>query len=159
MKDLTTLAVKHNIGNQLYRSDSIHKIYQLLVENRVTKWLMKIRDEDFSDKEQWQKLIQFLEKELQVQQQNCLIRGDTKSQNERDDKYDKQYKSHYQSSNTQLKCSISDKVGHVPTNGPNNSKLIQYFACQDFAMMTPKDCFNLIKNKGLCIQCLYPGTR
>ena len=88
MKDLTTLAVKHNIGNQLYRSDSIHKIYQLLVENRVTKWLMKIRDEDFSDKEQWQKLIQFLEKELQVQQQR-LIRGDTKSQNERDDKYDK----------------------------------------------------------------------
>ena len=38
---------------------------------------MKISDEDLSDEEQWQKLIQFLEKELQVQQQNCLIRGDT----------------------------------------------------------------------------------
>ena len=111
MKDLTTLAVKHNIGNQLYYSDSIHKIYHLLCENRVTKWLMKI-----SDEEQWQKLIHLLEKELRVQQQNCLIRGDMKFQNERDDKYDKQYKSHYQSSNAQLKCSISDKVGHVPTN-------------------------------------------
>ena len=119
---------------------------------------MKISDEDLSDEEQWQKLIQFLEKELRVQQQ-CLIKGDTKSQNERDDKNDKRYKSHYQSSNTQLKCSICDKVGHVPTNGPNNSKLIQYFACQDFAMMTPKDRFTLIKNKGLCIQCLYPGAR
>ena len=119
MKDLTTLAVKHNVENWLYYSDSIHKIYQLLGENRVMKWLMKISDEDLSDEEQWQKLIQFLEKELRVQQQRSLIRGDTKSQNERDDKNDKRYKSHYQSSNTQLKCSICDKIGHVPTNGPN----------------------------------------
>ena len=89
MKDLTTLAVKHNIENQLYYSGSIHKIYQLLGENRVTKWLMKISDEDISDEEQWRKLMQFLEKELQVQQQHCFIRGDTKSQNERDDKNNK----------------------------------------------------------------------
>ena len=75
MKDLTTLAVKHNIENQLYYGDRIHKIYQLLGENRVTKWLMKISDEDLSDEEQWQKLMQFLEKELRVQQQRCLIRG------------------------------------------------------------------------------------
>ena len=159
MKDLTTLAVKHNIENQLYYSGSIHKIYQLLGQSRVTKWLMKISDEDFSDEEQWPKLIQFLEKELRVQQQHCLIRGDTKSQNEKDDKIDKRYKSYYQSSNTQLKCSICDKVGHVPTNGPNNSKLIQHFACQDFAMMTTKDRFTPIKNKGLYIQCLYPGAK
>ena len=137
MKDIMALAVKHNTENQLYYSDNIQKIYQLLDENRVTKWLMKISDEDLSDEEQWQKLIQFLEKELRVQQQ-CLIKGDTKSQNERDDKNDKRYKSHYQSSNTQLKCSICDKVGHVPTNGPNNSNLIQYFTCQHSAMMTPK---------------------
>ena len=26
-------------------------------------------------------------------------------------------------------------------------------------MITPKDHFILIKNKGLCIQCLYPGAR
>ena len=88
-----------------------------------------------------------------------MIRGDTKSQNERDDTNDKRYKSHYQSFNTQLKCSICDKVADVPTNGPNNSKLIQYFVCQDFAMMTPKDRFTLVKNKGLCIQCLYPVAR
>ena len=92
MKDLTTLAIKHNIKNQSYYSDRIHKIYQLLSENRVTKWLMKISEEDLSDEKQWQKLIQFLEKELRVQQQRCLIRGDTKSQNERDDKNDKRCK-------------------------------------------------------------------
>ena len=132
MKDLTTLAVKHNTENQLYYSDSIHKIYQLLSKNRVTKWLMKISDEDLVDEQQWQKLIQFLEKKLRFQQQCCLIRGDTKSHNERDDKNDKQYKSHYQSYNTNLKRNICNKVGHVPTNGPNNSKLIQCFACQDF---------------------------
>ena len=37
MKDLTTLAVKHNIENQLYYSGSIRKIYQMLGENRVTR--------------------------------------------------------------------------------------------------------------------------
>ena len=26
-------------------------------------------------------------------------------------------------------------------------------------MMMPKDRFTLIKNKGLCIQCLYPGAK
>ena len=50
---------------------------------------MKISDEDLSDEEQWQKLMQFLEKELRVQQQRYFIRGDTKSQNERDDKNNK----------------------------------------------------------------------
>ena len=69
MKDITTLAAKRNIENQLYYSDSIQKIYQLLDENRVTKWLMKISDEDLSDEEKWQKIIQFLEKELRVYQQ------------------------------------------------------------------------------------------
>ena len=120
---------------------------------------MKISDEDFSDEEQWQKLIQFLEKELRVQQQRCLIRGDTKLQNERDDKNDKRYKSHYESSSTQLKYSTCNKFVHVSTNGPSNSKLIQYFAYHDFAMSTPKGRFTLVKNKSLCIQCLYPGAR
>ena len=63
-KDLTTLAVKHKIENQLYYSDRIQKMCQLLSENTVTKWLMKISDEDPIEEEQWQKLIQFLEKDL-----------------------------------------------------------------------------------------------
>ena len=120
---------------------------------------MKISGEDLSDEEQWQKLIQFLEKVPRVQQQHCLIRCATKPQNKRDDKNNKRCKSHNQSSNTQLKCSTCDKAGHIPANGPNNSKLVQYFACKEFAMMTTKDRFTLIKYKGLCIQCLYPGAR
>ena len=89
MKDIMALAVKHNTENQLYYSDNIQKIYQLLDENRVTKWLMKISDEDLSDEEKWQKIIQFLEKELRIHQQRWLIRDDTKSQNERNDKNNK----------------------------------------------------------------------
>ena len=52
MKDVTKLAVKYHIENQLYYSDSIHKIYQLLGEKKVTKLLMKISDEGLSDEEQ-----------------------------------------------------------------------------------------------------------
>ena len=56
-------------------------------------------------------------------------------------------------------CHICNKVSHVPANDSNNSILIQYFTCQDLAMMTTKDCFTLIKNKDLWIAYLYPSAR
>ena len=35
---------------------------------------------------------------------------------------------------------------------------MQYFACQKFAEMAPKDRFQELKNKGYCFQCLFPGA-
>ena len=35
---------------------------------------------------------------------------------------------------------------------------MQYFACQKFVEMAPKDRFQELKNKGYCFQCLFPGA-
>ena len=58
-----------------------------------------------------------------------------------------------------MKCHICGKEDHVPTAGPGGIKLIQYFTCEQFVEMTPADRFQLLKKKGLCFQCFYPGAK
>ena len=73
MKDLQRLASEHHIESTLYSGDGLERIYQLLDDNRVTRWLSKLCEETYDDHEQWMKLIEFLEKDLKVQQQRMLI--------------------------------------------------------------------------------------
>ena len=73
MKDLQRLASEHHIESKLYSGDGLGRIYQLLDDNRVTRWLSKLCEETYDDHEQWMKLIEFLEKDLKVQQQRMLI--------------------------------------------------------------------------------------
>ena len=44
---------------------------------------------------------------------------------------------------------------HIATNRPNNSKIVQYLACQKFTEMTPSERFQLLRKEGHCIQCLF----
>ena len=55
-------------------------------------------------------------------------------------------------------CFRGKAEGHIATNGPKGTKIVQYFACQKFAEMAPKDRFQELKNKGYCFQCLFPGA-
>ena len=73
VKDLQRLASEHHIESKLYSGDGLERIYQLLGDNRVTRWLSKLYEETYDDHEQWVKLIEFLEKDLKVQQQRILI--------------------------------------------------------------------------------------
>ena len=58
-----------------------------------------------------------------------------------------------------LKCHICGKEGHVPNAGPGGIKLIQYVTCEQFVEVAPADWFHLLKKKGLCFWCLYPGAK
>ena len=55
-------------------------------------------------------------------------------------------------------CSICDKTDHVTTTGPNNSQIVQYFACEEFVKMSPADRFTILRKKRLSFQCLFPGA-
>ena len=55
-------------------------------------------------------------------------------------------------------CHICGESDHIKTNGPYGRKLVQYFSCQKFAEMYPKQRFIELRNKGLCFQCLFPGA-
>ena len=61
MKDLQHLVSEHHIESKLYSGDVLEHIYQLLGDNRLTRWLSKLCEETYDDHEQWMKLIEFLE--------------------------------------------------------------------------------------------------
>ena len=45
-------------------------------------------------------------------------------------------------------CFCEEAEEHIATNGPKGKKNVQYFACQKFVEMAPKDRFQELKNKG-----------
>ena len=113
----------------------------------------------------WKRLIAFLEKNFSIQQQKIIINEGNKSKDQKQQDRPQRY-THYNSkssvkssSSNDLKCHICGKEDHVPTAGPGGIKLIQYFTCEQFVEMTPADRFQLLKRKGLCFQCLYPGAK
>ena len=58
-----------------------------------------------------------------------------------------------------MKCHLCGKEDHLPTAGGGGIKLIQYFTCEQCVEMTPADRCQLLRKKGLCFQCLYPGAK
>ena len=164
LQDLMRLAQEYQIEENLYFGDGLHKVYQLMGDINTTKFLNTICDEDLEQHEVWSKLISFLDKQKRVQQQKLLIQGPTTSTQP----LRRQHQSHFsgQTNNKrqdrlldQLNCFICQATNHVATNGPQGTKIVQYFACPTFAKMSPQERFNELKSKGLCFQCLYPGAR
>ena len=63
------------------------------------------------------------------------------------------------SSNVEPKCCFCGKSQeHITTNGPKGTKIIQYFACENFAEMNPKERLQESRSKGYYFQCLFPGA-
>ena len=130
IKDLMNLAEKHNIKEKLYNGDGLERIYSLLGE--------------LESEEQWSKLIKFLKKEARVHQQRSLIQRTnfkappSKKEDQLDNKKGYRGSSHVADGKTQKICSFCGESDHVATNGPNQTKIIQYFSCRTFVEMTPK---------------------
>ena len=72
LKDTITLAETHNIEQNLYYSDGLTRIYNLLDESRLSRWLRSITKVE-DQKEIWQKLVTFLEAEQKLKQQKINI--------------------------------------------------------------------------------------
>ena len=53
MRDLEHLACERNIRANLYSGDGLDRIYQLLGDSLVTRWLSTICDDTYNDKELW----------------------------------------------------------------------------------------------------------
>ena len=161
IKDLMNLAKTHNIEPRLYHGDGVNQIYKLIGNKKTTQWLQQSEEEAPEGKELWTRLLKFLERELRIQQEKQLI--NFSNENEpvnratKEDKVSRLYLSNHQEKNPNY-CYICGATDHISTNGPNNSKLIQYFICETFAKMTPLDRFKILRKKNLCFQCLFPGA-
>ena len=174
MKDLERLCQRHGIAGKLYNGDTIDQVYSIMGDGRVSRWFSSIYGSNLDDQGKWGRLINFLEKELHVQQQKMLI---SKTEAKKPEKTFKTYNkgAHYTDESTveytdgkniqsynadakDMKCSFCGEKGHVVSTGPRGKKLIQYFSCRRFVEMSPAQRFNELKRKKLCFQCLYPGA-
>ena len=165
IKDLIQLSYRYNIEHKVYNSDALDKIYKLMGDGRMTKWLSSIYDEDIEGEVLWKGLIVFLEKDFSNQQQKIIINEGNKSKDQKQQDRP-QRNTHYSSkgsvkssSSNGLKCHKRSKEDHVITAGPGGIKLIQYSTCEQFIEMTPADQFQLLKKKCLRFQCLYPDAK
>ena len=123
-------------------------------------------EERLSGENEWTRFVQFLEKEMRIHQQKGLIQrkkfisSSTKDANRKEstDKKTSGYRSLLADQVNQTVCSFCGEQGHIATNGPGNTKIIQYFTCEKFTQMAPQARFQELQRKKLCFQCLYPGA-
>ena len=165
LKETIHLAEQHNIEQNLYFSDGLTRIYNLLDEPRLSRWLRTIAEEG-NPKQQWSRLVTYLEDEQKLQQQRINILEASKPSKppprnpQRKDP--RQRSGHHSGPPGTPKCFICDdhdgQSGHLATNGPSNTKIIQYHSCFKFAELSPANRFAVLKSKGYCFQCLYPGA-
>ena len=72
IRDLIKVAKRHGIEAKLYNGEGLDVVYSSMGDNRVTRWLTSICEEDLVDEALWLRLLKFLERELKVQQEKAL---------------------------------------------------------------------------------------
>ena len=165
MTDLTTLAEKHNVENQLYHSSNLATIYNMIGRDRQAKIMRKSMANKLDDKGTWSFIIGFLEEEIKLKEQMILFDQAHQSKSNKDkignsddsDSTTKNNNQTYSNAAPSTKCVICGKTDHVPTVR-NGVTFINYFACEKFANMTVKERFIALKSKRMCFQCLVPGA-
>ena len=181
MNDLQDLALKHTIENDLYHGGGFQKVYDVIGNVYRDKFIRACTEVTFKEKkEKWVKLVEFLKAELRVQEEILLVDRSDKdssassqtagekqtfnsSEKSQQSPPQKPYSPPYsppekpQTSKT-LQCHLCDQSDHVCTKDHFGRLVIQYAACKMFADKSPKERFQMIKDKGLCYQCLAPGA-
>jgi len=176
LREVMLLAKQHKIEENLYYGDALSKIYQQLGDGRLTRFLSSISDEEPNEKQTWERLLTFLEKEEKINQQKLTINGyksdkrempvsQTKDNAGRYSSYKKQRDSSYladQPTSEEPLCQLcgesSGSSEHMSSNGPGGAQIIQYYTCKSFTEMTPAARLSTLKEKGFCFQCLLPGA-
>ena len=72
MKDLIQLSKRHDIQNHLFYGNALERIYRLMGDGRLNRWLIQ-KDDVLEGEALWVELIKFLEKELKICQQKAVI--------------------------------------------------------------------------------------
>ena len=172
MIDLQELAEKHDIENDLYHGGAIQRVYEVLGNEHRNKFIRKYAGENLSKKDKWNKLIEFVKYELRVQEEIVIVQKENipRQKSEEDQKADRDQKSDrdkksrgsksYSADSSKLepkKCSLCDKSDHTVTLNFFGKQVVQYFSCKMFVDKSCHERYELVRDKGLCYQCLAPG--
>ena len=161
MRDLMIMAENHSIEANLYHGDAINTIHSLMGQSRFRRWMSIVCDNKIPDgAKHWDRLLQFLEKELKICQQEMIwsAKASKKQPSKPQDGKRKPDSAAHHASDEGMICSICGANDHAQTPGPSGIKLVQYYVCQKFVEMNCKERFTILKNKNLCHQCLFPGA-
>ena len=171
MMELSTLSGKHSVEHCLYHTSNIAKVYAVLGRDRQLEFTKNLYDNDseseteLSDKQIWEALIKFLEKELKIKEKIILLNVSTPKPEEvkskpRNDDSTKHFPALPAAGVAVSKpCSLCGKSDHATTVTKKGHKIVCYHSCESFATMTVKERFVLLKSKNLCYQCLAPGFK
>ena len=165
IREVMQLANKHKIEDNLYFGESLQRIYLQLGENRLTRFLSSISDDDLSPKQTWERLLTFLRKEEDLNQTKLVIiqsqRANDKKESTPQPNPPKK-RSFFGSQDDHPTCQLCGEppssTQHTTSRGPNDSRIVQYYTCRDFAEKTPAARLSTINRKGFCVQCLLPGA-
>ena len=140
MIELRSLAIKHNIEQNLFHTSNLARIYNLIGKKRQVAITKKLLDSGKNDQEKWDEIIKFLDNELKLKEQLILFEK-CNPKEEITPKYREKVpaKTSYTSDMTQKKCYICGKLDHIPTITNKGKIVINYFSCERFAKMNPKE--------------------
>ena len=174
MEELKELAVKHSIENYLYYGGAIASLYKIIGNRDRDKFIELNVDSKLSEEARWQKLTEFLKLKLKIQEELLVLerpapsnpKVDEKATPRKEDEKTNKSPPSKGHNNSQVHtgkveskpCLLCGEDGHLLTRNHNFKRVIQYFSCKLFAEMSPSDRFKLLKDKGLCYQCLSPGA-
>ena len=171
MKDLSTLATEHNIEGQLYEGGGLEKIFSLIGETRHRKFRSETLWFSCEKKQEWQKLVEFLKKELRLREKLTLdyksaelmglhLSRDVSAKSAKGDKKNEivSHSAHNSVISTDKLCHICNQDGHTKIVTLRGNTIIPYYVCEKFVKMSPTERFSKLKAKNLCCGCLYPGA-
>ena len=173
MEELKELAVKHSIENYLYYGGALASLYKIIGSKDRDKFIELHVDSNLSEEARWDKLTEFLKLKLKIHEELLVLempvpsnpKDDEKPAPRKEDVKSRQplsgkgVNTTFTSKTIESKpCLLCGEEGHLLTRNHNFKKVIQYWSCKKFVEMSPAERFKLLKEKGLCHQCLSPGA-
>ena len=123
MQELSSLAEKHCIENNLFHVSNLAKIYFLIGKKRQTEIMKILIENNSSEKESWAEIIKYLDNEVRVKEQIILFNRNNpiKSEvKERKLNFDKSLHSHFAKNDD--RCVT--RTDHVPSVTNSGKKLL-----------------------------------
>ena len=162
MRDLHQLVEEHNIKSRLYSGVGLERIYQMMGDSRVTRWLSTACEVEYNNEQTWHHLIEFLERDLQVQQQDLLIQSRLGNKRQKQEREEKEHVGRYNSSFTGNSCigtsvAFVKKLRNILQQMDQRNKNCALLCLSEICRKTETRLQEL-KNKGYCFQCLFPGA-
>ena len=163
MQDLSTLAKNHELEGQLYEGGGLEKVLSLLGEARHRRFRSENLTVEFSKKQEWQKLCEFLKKELKLTEKLILDRksanllGIQPVKNDPNKPGVKNNVLVLPAVNKNL-CHICGNDGHTTITTARGNIIVPYYVCEIFVKWTIAERLAGLKSKNLCTICLFPGA-